>query len=705
MYVIGCTTDSSTERGAMSGCFYLFNDRADGTWHWDPQSGDLVGCYKTPLPYGISTVFRPPSFAEYGGRLYITGYATYNLVIDEHHRCWKQGIRSPEAAPTITGATGTGAIGYISWYDEMTGERSNLSAGTVISTATPRTWTLPTRPPDDVFVSDGTVSGTSPVTPGDESARTNYLRPGDRVAFPDVVGDLSYNLVHEVGPSGVFTCDNTGLTPGSSKVLALPFTRATHCELWLSIAGGLPQLVMRVPIGTTSVVESTAVASLGESFIGSFERFPRCSMNVIWNDRQLMAGDPDNPDTVYMSELFFPERWAGLSFRTRDGAPVTGILPLRDYCLIFSRDRTYMLQGFTEADFSFQLIEQSLGSIGHRCNAVVHGSAYVWTEKGPYMYNGSWHPLSPDNIFTVPPVAQNTAGKVRAMVDPDSNTFTLISPQSATVKSVDLLDRYLRWNGLVTGYTEITRMLVFDYTTVQPEAGGSFIPARLSIDYQQVQQLTSSASGLVEADYLNHYLVNKWGVGAVYLLSQSTEVTSGLDDEPSFYVFPYRRMNAAPTYGGVVDGVDTHVVGAPDFVVVLGHYYFDDIGGSHMEGKTFKRLWFDIRSYFAGATLTAFPGDDDALELFHGWQTFTTGVAHANTPLTPFTFPIHMIEMDATADPSVGPILRVVPEGLSGRGLSFIIRAPWLGAGASFRGFGGAYIEGPASRYGLPFTE
>jgi len=692
MYVIGVGTGDATCRGSKSGALFMFTDRSSGQWIQNYNVGTGSGRFRTPLPYGISVVNRPTSTATYGGRTYICGWTTYNLVLDEHHRLWKQGMRGPEVPPTVSGASGTGAIAFTSWFDELTGERSPLSEGTVISTAVPRTWTLPARPPDDVFVSDGLVSG-SPVAPQDNAARTLYLRPGDRVAFPDLAASISYNLVHETWEDGVFTTDQTGVVPGAvTKMKMLPFCRATHCETWLSVAGGLPRLVMRVPIGMTSLVESIATADLGESFIGSFERFPRCSMNVVWNDRQIMAGDPDNPDTVYMSDLFYPERYAGLNFRTRDGAPVTGILALRDYCLIFSRDKTYMLQGYTQDDFSFSMVEQSLGSIGHNCNAVVHGSGYVWTEKGPYMYNGSWHPLSPDNLFAPPIPSQSTAiNRSRAVVDPDSNTFILVPD------GVQLKDRYLGT------YPSATHLLVFDYTTVQPETGGSFSTARFSLDTQDVD--VTNSDGLVYGQYLYHYLSDKWGLGNLYSMSysQARAVELGLSEQ-SFFIFQHNRMNDHRIVEINDSAVISTFVTHPNFEVWLGHYYFDDPGGSVMEGKTFKRLWMDARTYLTGATLTLYPGDDDALEMQAGTVQLTTPGIFLPSGIS-FNIPEHLIGIGADGEGAVGPVLKFTLDRVSGRGLSLVFKAPGLGAGASFRGFGGAFIEGPATRYGFPTTE
>jgi hypothetical protein len=466
---------------------------------------------------------------------------------------------------------------------------------------------------------------------------------------------------------------------GVAAFSVLPFSRATHLELWISLAGGLPQLVMKVPIGTTSVVESTAAAEMGESFIGAFERFPRCSMNVIWNDRQLMAGDPDNPDTVYMSELFLPERWAGLSFRTRDGAPVTGMLALRDYCLVFARDKTYMLQGYTENDFTFQMIEQSLGSVGHQCNSVVHGSGYVWTEKGPYMFNGSWHPLSPENSFRIVSVSQDFgATSMRSVADPDSNTYMVLhnEPQGLVV------DRYISHYDYALGSNGA---LVFDYTTVQPETGGTFAGARMSID-------TPS-----DPTYNCYYLANKWGYGRMYSLNNqsvdSLETIYSVGNQ-SFFVHPHLRLQDMTTYPWQnIPG--TWIVEPPTFTVVCGHYYFQDPGWTFMEGKTFQRLWFDLRSYTTDSTLELCPGDDDALEFYFGRLAFDSGWGPGDSSLV-YTVPVH----EGTQG-GVGAVLTLSPDGMTGRGLSFVFRATKLGYGASFRGFGGAILEGPASRYGL----
>lgn len=666
MYVVGVRSKDADNWAANSGGLYLFNDQSDGSWMNSAAAERVVegaGRYFVPLPFGVGTVTWPTSQATYEGRTYYCGGFTYNLVLDEHHRLLKQGIRAPDAPPTISGATGTTKVAYTSWYDELTGERSSLSMGTTIGDAVPRTWTLQSRPPDDVFVSDGSMeSGGSYIEPVTPAARSFLFRPGDRICFVDASADPSYLGVHEIG-TGRLTTDEVGDLPtGSPSTLqGLPVSRCSHCELWISTGGGLPQLVMRVAIGVTTVTESVADANLGESWIGAFERFPRCTMNIIWHDRQLMAGDPDNPDTVYMSETFYPERYAGLSFKTRGGEPVTGLLALRDFCLVFSRTRMYILEGYSEDDFELKPAEQSLGSIGHECNKVVHGAAYIWTDKGPYAYNGAWHPLSPENEFTTPSVSDSIW--VRGVVDPDSNTYSVVSD------SLNLFDRY---NSLVLPNDPLnnifSNILVFDYTTVQPETGGGMGTARLSLDAQSIFNYSNATTpGYSETVMHHHYLSNKWGIGKLYTVSYDYAALDPVTNTPlenSFSVFPHWKLNEVNgiTQVGLLSDYDTGLW------IKTGWNSFQDPGGSFVEGKTFSRLWIDAPSGLAASLWTG--AGSDAL-----------GIGNL-----PITLPA---QTGVTIRPSEVQFL--VLEGMTGRGLVLIYNMPSLRGGGSFRGFGGLY--------------
>jgi len=694
MHVVGVISPLGTTPGSLSGGFFMFNDQAAEGWENTASVGsDPAGRYYSWLPYGVSALGRPMSVAQYAGRTYLCGGHTYNLMVDEHHRVWKQGLRGPEIPPTIAGAAGSGNIGYLSWFDELTNERSPLSQGTVIGSGTPRTWqSLPIRPPDEQYASDGTMTyATGILSPDSPSTQSHYLRPGDRVSQVAAGTGVSYNMINTVGVEA-FTLDGSGPTSGSpSGVSILPVSRATHLELWLSIAGGLPRLVMQLPVGTTSVAESLSAGQLGETFIGAFERFPRCTMNTIYHDRQVMAGDPDNPDTVYLSDLFLPERYAGLSLRTRSGDPVTGLLGMRDYCLIFTRDQTYVLQGYTTSDFTLTLLEQSLGSVGHNCNKIVHGSAYIWTEKGPYMYNGAWHPLSPENDFSQP--AASESGFIRSEVDPDTNTY-IVMPYGAwdsnDQSAITLVDKYLR-EGVVGGGVYDGGIFVFDYTTVQPEEGGVLASARFSIDKQDLAMTgTTDYVEVSKSNMINWHLSNKWGLGRMYMCSYN----SSTNPNDAFVVYYAPRRDewqpggtGNPTASGLQD---------PSFQIILGHHYINEPGGSYEEGKAFQRLWFDVENHAESeGTIRIYSGDEDAYAIttFANLQLHESGYALSNLAYREVDISRYLVGA------GVSRLVQVMEpaQTLSGRGLTIVLTWPDLGLQGIFKGWGGAYVHGPAT--------
>lgn len=702
MLLVGARTVSRV-RGWQSGAFYLFNEQPDGDLinRWsryqkeaNPTEAYMAGTYRVPLPYGITAVESPLSACTYLGRSYFCGGHTYNLVMDEHFRVWKQGLRGPETAPSISGAAGSGNIAYTSWYDELTGERSPLSAGTTIGGGTPRTWTLAERPPDDVVEVDGSVTWGGLGDPAnyfvnDAAAHLHFLRPGDRIAFGGGATPSYHMMVQGGADPGVdrVTTDQSGAA-ASGTVRVLPFIRATHQELWLSVAGGLPSLVMRVPVGVTSVVESVAPGDLGETFSGSFERFPRCTMNAIWNDRQILAGDPMNPDTVYLSALFYPERYEGTYFRTRSGDPVTGLLAMRDYMLVFTKTQTYRLTGYTTDDFQLTLEDASLGAVGHRSNVAIHGSAYVWTGKGPYMYNGSWHALSPENEFRTP---DPWAHWSRAIHDQDWKTYGVVTaPLSlgSTEYLIDTADVEIPIPGSTLNYTSWKvagpSVLVFDYSTVQPEVGGQLAPARMSIDSFKV----SLASDIILTDYAPFYVIDKWGQGRLY---SSTPIAG--DGDWSFTVSPHYLSSDVRRYEGLAQNIyGTDYV---NFMIVWGHKLFDQPGVCDVEGKVFTKLWFDMRHFIAydqlpTCRLYLLGGDDDTLG-------HLTNIQLAQYP-TYISIPPLRGAGNLTSPTYARTVHEVSPEGLSGAGLSWVLIMEDLGRGGSFRGFGGYYAPGPATQ-------
>jgi hypothetical protein len=435
------------------------------------------------LPYGVTDVDLPASIAFYDGRTYIVGGYSANIVIDETYTAWRQGINPPTEPPSISGGGGNAGTAYWTFYDIISGERSSLSGGVPCNAGSgTRVWTnLPARPPDDVFIAEGTVyadfSNSSFYTE-DPRTRHFYLRPGDLVKVanaPKTVSEVSGPRYFSAHPFG-FGSDSSG-----QSLAALPLTRATHIEFWIEEAGDFPRLITRTPLGATELRESSTLATRGEAFQDNFQRFPYCTVNAIYHDRQIMAGNPDAPDTVYISELFQPERYTGLNFRTRNGENVVSIIATRDYCLVLTDKSSYILQGYTESDFTFTVADPNIGAITHVGNMVIHGYPYVWTQEGPYMYTGSWNPLSPENRHWFRDCVQSPS-----VFFSEAAAFYLgSSPAYAPSEG-----RFHFWrathdptfNSWIVGGT-----VVIDYTTILPQSGGGFAPARISVDSTEVR--------------------------------------------------------------------------------------------------------------------------------------------------------------------------------------------------------------------------
>jgi hypothetical protein len=727
--------------GSARGGIYLYPGQATGGWGGDDGGsvtpyefyGQQKGRWYCTLPYGVVPVQEPASIKRYGERLYITGGYSYNLVIDEHHRIWKQGIRPPEEVPDVaytpSGGSNITTICYFSWYDEYTGERSPLSKGLELSDCpfgTSKTWqNLPKRPPDDVYIGDDQVDpyntaegsgvGTHRTVTG--GSRIQFLRPGDKMHLLGAANQR-YSQCWYYNPV-LFDVHNGWNALPTSGIAVSTVSRATHLEIWLSVAGDFPRLRTRLAIGSDSYVEASEVEDLGEAFIDSFQRFPRCTMNEIYHDRQIAAGDPENPDTIFLSELFYPERFSGQTFQTRNGEPITGLLSTKDYCLVFTRNNTYMLQGYTDNDYTLTVIDQSLGSVGHNCNIVIFGNPYVWTEQGPFLFNGQWHPLSPENRWTpVSPSVEGSPAYSAGLIQPGKSMVATLDPYFNTyiVSSAYIAAREQeqpwKYRNMVTpdeeglasegqtegGFSQDSfpwsdidvvgkYYAVLDYARVQPEAGGRYSSSRLLWD-------TKMNSTPTAPEWMQ-YLRNRWGQGALYIIGTTGPLVSF--SIIALKVTDYAVENWTQESFDFIDTFKKET----DSRIALAFDMIGEEGGYEMEQKSFKRLWFHMRRNINNANALSMivhslpdsgfyndrlsgiwlrsgtPGDDALFHKEEGkWLPFS-GAGN---------FPIGQAEGDVIKPP--------LPENLAGRGLWIEITGRYF----HWHGFGGEYIVGREGR-------
>jgi len=389
-----------------------------------PTSEDTTQQKQIAIPSDIVSVDLPASHVTYEGRWYGVGSWSHNILVDEHFRCHILGIRPPTIIPTIAAGGGTGLtatiIGYISFWDEKTEERSPLSGGSASLAAT----------------NDDILWGNLPLTSKD--------------------------------------------------------SRVTHIEFWRSVDGGTPRLVTRRQLGVTALTESVATLALGEAFTTTFERMPKGSVCAIYNERLAVAGNAEAPDTIYLSAIGFPERYEGLSFKTKKGEPIVAVMSTRTINLILTPTSCYRLRGFTEDDMALDLIDDEIGCIAPLGASMVRGKVWFPSYDGPWMYNGSFHFMGRQNETLWRRWYETYRAQMEngfAITDTVYKTWSFVIPNLTDV----ITDPKLHVPTFSPTILYRTYVWVADYRRVNPDVSGVFDQPDWSFDTFQ-QSWTAGAN-------------------------------------------------------------------------------------------------------------------------------------------------------------------------------------------------------------------
>jgi hypothetical protein len=570
-----------------------------------PDANSTGKFINMPFPSDFRAVDGRLSAITYGDRVYMVGRHTDNSMVDQHFRLLRQGMLAPDVVPTISAVApigsgvswASGVIGYLSFWDEMTGERSPLSAP------------------------------------------TTTLAASSNKAF------------------------SWGNLPTSD-----PFGRATHLEFWRSVDGGSIRLAVRRQLGVTSAQEEIATLGLGEVAPDSFTRLPRCKINALYHDRQAAAGDVKNPDILYLSAQFFPERYEGLSFRTRRGEPITGLVNVRDMLLVLCPDSSYILQGYNENDLTFELSEPELGCLTHFGIQVIHGNAWIPNHKGIFIFNGSWNPafIGQENEWKRCLKDDRKAmeqGWGEHDIERETYTFkfnptsfnTLPMAEDGDVPNPDAVTiNTFGWSG--------------NYKEVIPQLSGSFQQPKWSFLVRGRKDKCSALLGVPGATRFDLY-TGSAGADNVYAENSSTN----FDDQ-------------GDTYLGRVTFRSPHLL-------------MDMPGGDADSGKEFTDFWSYVEAENNAWELRLLCGDEEAWR-----QSWTAPPALSANGRNPAIF------YDAIAA-SAETLVTTVPDGSwdlvpktvhihqptnsVGRGLTVIIHASSPNR-MKIKGFGGIFLPGPA---------
>jgi hypothetical protein len=301
------------------------------------QSSAKFGDHEVGIPGGVEVLVGRPSFCMYQGdaasRLYIVGAHTDNLVFTENYNLYRQGIPPPRN-PFVAGAG------------------SGMSIG---------------------------VAATAAVGSGRKGACVCYIRWYD---------ERHVRRSPLSGASPEITMTDQALAWTNLPVYCDEDPSVTHVELWASMDGNVPRLVVRRDLGAVNVTEEIPTLQLGEAYAEDYRRFPRCRYNVAWHDRQVMSGDDKHPDRIYFSLLDDFENYGDFYVKTRKGDKVTGLYCVRDNLFVGTATTTYVITGYTEDDIKIDVFEPDIGLISHHGVGNFDDYAVIPTQRGFYVNSG-----------------------------------------------------------------------------------------------------------------------------------------------------------------------------------------------------------------------------------------------------------------------------------------------------------------------------
>lgn len=353
-----------------------------------------------------------------------------------------------------------------------------------------------------------------------------------------------------------FTAANQALTVTNSNMVPTN-PRITHIAVWLSVDGNLPRLaaLREIGVGANITLPST-VDELGEAWTEDFEVFPRCKYNIIWHDRQVMAGDDQNPSTIYVSLIGLPERKSLFELKTKTGQPVTGLFVVNDQLIVTTNFASERMSGYTEDDLAIEIAYPEVGCISNGGVQVIHGYAWVPTHLGWYVTDGaSWYhmALDIDSVYIREYASkQQPYERMWSVHDPVTRVYV-----AGVGLHDDLAGKDVRW--------------IADYKPSLPAAGG----------------------GLAQPNWMYDTAIRDYHCGAALALPRSRrkDVYFG---GPDGYIYKQSDENNNDDFGDA--WLKTmHYVGPGE--------YMEDCGGDPAHGKELTEA-----NYYLKAELSAWQG-------------------------------------------------------------------------------------------------
>lgn len=279
------------------------------------------------FPADVQGMDIKPIILQYRNRAYIFAQFSQNLTVNEFNQLTTMGIKPPTTIPTLAAGSGSGGS------------------------------------------------------------------TGNAIGFITQVHKVGPYVIHESNPGGATNA--VSLTGQGRLWTGLPTTtldpRVNFLRGYVSMDGAaLARFAWERELGTTTVEENVSTAALGTAMSTSRGVPPYAHIAETYHERMWFV-TPDHPTRVYFSEIGEPESVKATSFfETQEGEYITAMHHYYDQLVVFGRRVTYLLQGYTAADFVWRKIHPSIGCISRKAVKDIAGRLWFPSEDGVTIYDGGF---------------------------------------------------------------------------------------------------------------------------------------------------------------------------------------------------------------------------------------------------------------------------------------------------------------------------
>jgi hypothetical protein len=314
----------------------------------------------------------------------------------------------------------------------------------------------------------------------------------------------------------------------------------------MQVDGATPRVAWERQLGTGNVTENVQTLALLDAAPDDFTAMPLGTMNTLFHDVQVVAGNNLYPERAFFSATAELERHEGLYAQT-DGEFITGLWCHGDFVFLNSHEKVYRVRGFTATDINRDVEKSDLGVINHDGIASFHKKVILPTTIGFQLYDGMWHHLMRDR-------QQEFAREYAAYRDLYEAAQGYYNPRRNAYIFGPVTHSRVDGGGLVDW--------VIDGNSLIPEVQSSEFAVRIRNDRRIFQETTR----------------------AIFYLPQSGQAVQVSGDTNGMLRYEVRG-GEEPTLEGVAQVLP---------MVARPATFAPKQGGGQTDGYRFNRLWFHI---------------------------------------------------------------------------------------------------------------